>query len=64
MAVLAACVLLPVACGMHENGPAEQLVSGVYNRENETSIFSKRNEQKLHFFAPISLPQKHRLNAN
>lgn len=35
-----------------------------YNRENETSIFSKRNEQKLHFFAPISLPQKHRLNAN
>jgi len=29
-----------------------------YNRENETSIFSKRNEQKLHFFAPISLPQK------
>ena len=36
----------------------------LYNRENETSIFSKRNEQKLHFFAPISLPQKHRLNAN
>lgn len=36
----------------------------IYNRENETSIFSKRNEQKLHFFAPISLPQKHRLNAN
>ena len=29
MAVLAACVLLSVACGMHENGPAEQLVSGV-----------------------------------
>lgn len=29
MAALAACMLLPVACGMHENGPAEQLVSGV-----------------------------------
>lgn len=29
MAALAACMLLPAACGMHENGPAEQLVSGV-----------------------------------
>lgn len=57
-----AILLTEYASERRKNGMT--IAESAYNRENETSIFSKRNEQKLHFFAPISLPQKHRLNAN